>query len=216
MENLIGKKFGMLKVVEFSHKEKNSRGSYKYYWVCECKCGNVVTRRSDGLKLKDRIVSCGCYGKQKSKEYFTTNNPRKTHGQTKTRLYKIYAKMKERCYDPNYPQRHLYGGRGIKICPEWLKSFENFRDWALKNGYADDLSIDRIDPDKDYEPSNCRWADVYQQANNKRNNVRLTYMGETLTLPEWARKLNLPYSTLADRRRKGKSVEEILYPEKLR
>lgn len=217
MENLIGKQFGMLKVVKFSHKEKNNQGNYKYYWICECECGNVVTRRSDGLKSKKSVVSCGCYRKKILEQHnFKTNNPKKTHGQTKTRLYKIYAKMKERCYDPNYPERHLYGGRGIKICQEWLDSFENFRDWALANGYDDKLSIDRIDPNKDYEPSNCRWADTYQQANNKRNNIQLTYMGETLTLPQWARKLNLPYSTLADRLRKGKSVEEILYPKKKR
>lgn len=216
MENLIGKKFGMLTVTDFSHKEKSNQGIYKYYWICKCECGNVVTRRSDGLKLKNRVVSCGCYARQMSKEHFTNNNPRKTHGQTKTRLYKIYAKMKERCYDQNYPQRNLYGGRGIKICKEWLDSFENFRDWAIKNGYSDDLSIDRIDANGDYEPSNCRWADKYQQANNKRNNIVLTYNGETLTMPQWARKLNLPYSTLADRRKKGKSVEEILYPHKLR
>lgn len=216
MENLIGKKFGMLTVTDFSHKEKSNQGIYKYYWICKCECGNVVTRRSDGLKLKNRVVSCGCYARQMSKEHFTRNNPKKTHGQTKTRLYKIYAKMKERCYDPNYPQRNLYGGRGIKICKEWLDSFENFRDWAIKNGYSDDLSIDRIDANGDYEPSNCRWADKYQQANNKRNNIVLTYNGETLTMPQWARKLNMPYSTLADRRKKGKSVEEILYPHKLR
>ena len=99
----------------------------------------------------------------------------------------------------------------------WAKdSFENFRDWAIKNGYSDDLSIDRIDANGDYEPSNCRWEDKYQQANNKRNNIVLTHNGETLTMPQWARKLNLPYSTLADRRKKGKSVEEILYPHKLR
>ena len=216
MENLIGKKFGMLTVTDFSHKEKSNQGIYKYYWICKCECGNVVTRRSDGLKLKNRVVSCGCYARQMSKEHFTRKNPKKTHGQTKTRLYKIYAKMKERCYDPNYPQRNLYGGRGIKICKEWIDSFENFRDWAIKNGYSDDLSIDRIDANGDYEPSNCRWEDKYQQANNKRNNIVLTHNGETLTMPQWARKLNLPYSTLADRRKKGKSVEEILYPHKLR
>ncbi len=217
MENLVGKKFGMLTVIAFSHREARKGGSYRWYWVCQCECGNVVTRRSDGLKDKKVVVSCGCYRKKILEQHnFKINNPNKTHGQTKTRLYKIYAKMKERCYDPNYPERHLYGGRGIKICNEWLDSFEVFRDWSLTHGYAEHLSIDRIDPNKDYEPSNCRWADVYQQANNKRNNIQLTYNGETLTLPQWARKLGLPYSTLADRRKKGKSVEEILYPTKKR
>lgn len=91
-----------------------------------------------------------------------------------------------------------------------------FYNWAMENGYNEKLSIDRIDFDGDYEPSNCRWADKITQANNKRNNIRLTYNGETHTMPEWARILNLPYSTLADRHKKGKSVEEILNPKKLR
>lgn len=216
MENLSGKRYGMLTVISFSHREKVS-GKYKYYWVCKCDCGKIVTRRVDGLKNKKSVVSCGCYRKKILDAHnFKINNPNKSHGQTKTRLYKIYAKMKERCYYEKYPEYYLYGGRGIKLCDEWLKSFENFRDWAVQNGYDDSLSIDRIDPDGNYEPHNCRWADVYQQANNKRNNIQLTHNGETLTLPQWARKLGLPYSTLADRMKKGKSIEEILYPKKKR
>lgn len=217
MKDLIETRFDMLEVIEFSHREPTSKkGKYRYYWKCKCDCGKIVIRRADGLRNKGHVVSCGCYRDNYNKKSFEENNPRKTHGKTRTRLYKIYAKMKERCYDPNYPQRELYGGRGIKICDEWLKDFINFYNWSMENGYADNLSIDRIDPNKDYEPSNCRWADTYQQANNKRNNIQLTYNGETLTLPQWARKLGLPYSTLADRLRKGKSVEEILYPKKKR
>ena len=135
---------------------------------------------------------------------------------TNTRLYKIYAKIKERCYYEKYPEFHLYGGRGIKMCDEWKKDFITFYNWAMENGYNEKLSIDRIDFNGDYEPSNCRWADKITQANNKRNNIRLTYNGETHTMPEWARILGLPYSTLADRHKKGKSVEEILNPKKLR
>lgn len=206
----------MLTVVEFSHKEKVSN-KYKYYWVCKCECGNVVIRRADSLKSKNSVVSCGCYRKAVLDAHnFKINNPNKSHGQTKTRLYKIYAKIKERCYYEKYPEYYLYGGRGIQVCKEWLDSFETFREWAVENGYNDTLSIDRIDPNGNYEPDNCRWADAYQQANNKRNNIQLTYNGETLTLPQWARKLNLPYSTLADRMKKGKSIEEILYPKKKR
>lgn len=220
MTDLVGKRFGKLTVISFSRRETSKRGMKtvnRYYWNCICDCGKTVERRQDGLSGKRSngnmsVVSCGC----ERGRFFTERNPRKTHGMTKTRLYKIYAKMKERCYDPNYRERHLYGGRGIKICQEWLDSFEAFAKWSYENGYNDTLSIDRIDPNKDYEPSNCRWATVYQQANNKRNNITLTYNGETLTLPQWARKLNLPYSTLADRMKKGKNVEEILYPNKKR
>lgn len=145
MKDLREKRFGMLKVMEFSHRKNNS-GHYKYYWICECDCGNVVTRRADELKDKEAVVSCGCYRKKILEQHnFKINNPKKTHGCTGTRLYKIYRKMKERCYNPNYPEYHFYGGRGIKICQEWFETFENFRDWALTNGYNDELSIDRIE-----------------------------------------------------------------------
>ena len=124
--------------------------------------------------------------------------------------------MKERCYNKNSISYKLYGGRGIQICNEWLKSFETFYKWSVNHGYSDNLSIDRIDENGDYCPENCRWADKYTQANNKRNNIVITFNGETHTLPEWARKLDLPYSVLANRRRKGKSIAEILDPERKR
>ncbi len=214
MEDLTGKQFDDLTVIGYSHKKKTNNG-YKHYWKCKCVCGKEVIRRSDGLKRKGH-KSCGCYREKFLKEFFEQHNPNKTHGLSKTRLYKIYNKMKERCYYEKYPEFHLYGGRGIKVCDEWLEDFTNFYNWAMENGYKENLSIDRIDPNKNYEPSNCRWADIITQANNKRNNVYLTYKGETHTMPEWARILNLPYSTLANRRRKGKSVEEILNPIKKR
>jgi len=124
--------------------------------------------------------------------------------------------MKERCYNKNYQEYHLYGGRGIKVCEEWKNDFMFFYDWAMANGYNSKLSIDRIEFNGNYEPSNCRWANDYTQANNKRNNILLTHNGKTMTMPEWARELTLPYSTLANRRKKGKSVEEILNPIKKR
>ncbi|WP_252989985.1 hypothetical protein [Sporosarcina newyorkensis] len=144
------------------------------------------------------------------------SNPNKKHGMTNTRIYKIFRKMHERCYDPNYPEYHLYGGRGVKIAEAWYKNFESFYEWATANGYKEDLSIDRIETDGDYTPSNCRWADKYQQANNKRNNIVLEHDGKKLTLNEWARELGLPTSTVRSRYYKGKTVEEILNPVKLR
>lgn len=215
MKDLTGQKFDLLTVVEFSHRE-SSNGRYRYYWKCKCECGKEVIRRADGLKDKG-VKSCGCYREKILKQHnFKINNPRKSHGMTNTRLYKIYSKIKERCYYEKYPEYYLYGGRGIKMCDEWKEDFMNFYNWSMSYGYNDKLSIDRKDCNGNYEPSNCRWADDITQANNKRNNIKLTYNGETHTLPEWARKLNLPYSTLADRRKKGKSVEEILNPIKKR
>lgn len=216
MKDLTGKVFDRLTVIEFSHKEIDNRGKYKYFWKFRCECGNEVIRRADGLKDKG-IKSCGCYRKEVLKEHnFKINNPNKTHGKSNTRLYKIYSKMKERCYYEKYPEYYLYGGRGISICEEWLNDFMNFYNWSMQNGYKEDLSIDRIEVEGNYEPTNCRWSDNITQANNKRNNIKLTYEGETHTLPEWSRILNLPYSTLADRLRKGKSIKEILNPIKLR
>lgn len=205
MKDLTNKVYGRLTVIGFSHREEPQKGKYRYYWKCRCECGNEVVRRSDGLKDRG-VKSCGCYRQEVSKLNFKTNNPNKTHGKANTRLYKIYSKMKERCYYENYPEFHLYGGRGIKICDEWLQDFMNFYNWAMENGYNKSLSIDRIDFNGNYEPFNCRWSSNIVQANNKRNNITLTHNGETLTLPEWSRKLNLPYSTLANRRRRGKSV----------
>lgn len=215
MKDLSGNRYDMLIVLRFSHRNGTSH-RYRYFWECQCDCGKIVIRRADSLTGKG-VKSCGCYRDMKlAQNNFKIKNPMKSHGMSKTRLYKIYNKMKERCYNTNYPEFHLYGGRGIEMCDEWEESFEPFKEWALNNGYAKDLSIDRINFNGNYEPSNCRWADIYEQANNKRDNIVLTYNGMTKTLPEWARYLDLPYSTLANRYRRKKPIAEILYPKKLR
>jgi hypothetical protein len=92
----------------------------------------------------------------------------KKHGYTQTRLYRIYYKMKERCYRPTNDNYKYYGGLGVTICKEWLNDFRAFAKWALKNGYAENLTIDRIDCSGNYEPSNCRWITIQEQQKNKR------------------------------------------------
>lgn len=213
MIDLTGKVFDKITVIGLSHKVRTGK-CFKYLWKCKCECGKEFLRRGDSLRAKRGFKSCGCYRIEFSKKFFNENNPNKTHGLYKTRIYKIYSKMKERCYNENYPEFHLYGGRGIKVCDHWMNDFMNFYNWANENSYSDDKSIDRIDTNSDYTPENCRWADVYTQANNKRNNVILTHEGKTMTLANWARHLGLPYTTLANRKRRGKSVEDILYPFK--
>lgn len=107
--------------------------------------------------------------------------------------------MKTRCYNENTDFFKHYGGRGIKVCDEWKDSFFAFYEWAIKNGYDDDLSIDRIDVNGDYEPSNCRWATKEQQSLNTRRKRLYSFQGETHTLKEWSKILNINYTTLRSR-----------------
>ena len=118
---------------------------------------------------------------------------------TKNRLYRIWADMKRRCKNSDRPNYKNYGGKGIRVCQEWENSFDSFREWALNNGYSDDLSIDRIDNDGNYEPSNCRWATAKEQANNKRNNLHIKYKGETRTLAQWCEVFGLERNVVAMR-----------------
>ena len=126
------------------------------------------------------------------------------------RLYRIWANMRTRCNNPNFTKYADYGGRGITVCKEW-GTFEPFRAWAVLNGYKENLTLDRIDNNGNYCPENCRWATQKEQCNNKRNNHTLTHNGETLTISEWAQRLNVNYFSLHDRITKlGWSAEKAL------
>lgn len=135
---------------------------------------------------------------------------KKQYGVSSTKIYHKWAGMKERCYNKNAPQYKNYGGRGIRVCDEWFNSFTAFRDWAFANGYDDKLSLDRIDVNGNYCPENCRWATQNQQANNKRNTIRLEYNGETHTISEWAAITGLEPRIIYRRLRSGWSVERIM------
>ena len=169
---------------------------------CLCICGRKVTVRRGDL-TSGKTKSCGCLAKEvKSKS-------NKTHGLTKTRLHNIWGAMKQRCYYPKSSHYHKYGERGIIVCDEWKNDFMSFYNWAMDNGYSDDLSIDRIDVNGNYEPSNCRWANNKVQANNKTTNRYITYKNETKTLKEWSDILGINYSTLRTQTKKY-TLEEIL------
>lgn len=132
-------------------------------------------------------------------------NPRKT------RIYSIYKGMKDRCRYKTNDNYERYGGRGIRVCEEWLADYMNFYNWAINNGYKEGLTLDRIDPNKNYEPDNCRWATYKEQANNTRRNNFITYNGETHTLTEWAEKLGIKRSTLNTRiHRQHWNIEKAL------
>lgn len=133
-----------------------------------------------------------------------------THGKSDTRLYRIYCGIKQRCKNSNSKDFHNYGARGIELCMEWDDSFENFFAWAMNNGYKDKLSIDRIDNNGNYCPTNCRWATVKKQARNRRTNHNVTINGVTRTAIEWAETNGIKKQTILSRLRRGWSGEEIL------
>lgn len=128
---------------------------------------------------------------------------------TYPRIYNIWRGMKKRCYDSRHDSYRYYGARGISVCKEWL-SFKNFLAWALANGYADNLTIDRIDSDGNYEPNNCRWATMREQNRRHRRCMHLTYNGKTQLAIDWAREYGVPLSTFYWRLYKGLSMEEII------
>lgn len=133
-------------------------------------------------------------------------------GVRKTRLYRCYDSMKTRCYNKNFIRYDRYGGRGIKVCDEWLNDIESFFKWALDNGYRDDLTLDRIDNDGDYEPNNCRWSTKKEQANNMRTTIFIEIDGVTKPLQEWCEIYGINQHTVYSRRSYGKSGRDLFRP----
>jgi hypothetical protein len=174
-----GDRYGRLTII----KEVERRNGRRYF-LCHCDCGNerIIPL---GTMRQGKAKSCGCYAQER----------RSTHNETHTRLYHIWKTMKQRC---NY-EKHInfknYGGRGISLCRDW-SDFITFRDWALSNGYLDNLTIERLDVNGNYEPDNCTWATMKEQQNNKRSNTLITYNVETKTLQEWAETLGIGKTTL--------------------
>lgn len=205
MNDLTGQRFGKLIVIR--PLETDNRG-YKHY-LCQCDCGNQKEVSSRGLR-RGSTKSCGCYRSEISRNKAIRLLDQTTHGMSKTRLYHIYYGMKARCYNPNNHKYKNYGGRGITICDEWMNSFESFRDWSLANGYRDDLSIDRINSDGNYEPSNCRWADNITQENNRTNNTIYEYKNIFHTQKEWCELLGCNRSTITRAIKRGLTFEQFI------
>ena len=202
-EMKVGDKINHLTMIEPSYPYgKQSRRYAKF----KCDCGNEKIIRVSNV-VTESTKSCGC-GNYKRKE-----PNRSTHGLCNTRINHIYRKMKQRCFNTNYKEYHYYGGRGITVCDEWLgkDGFINFYNWAMENGYSDELTIDRINVDGNYCPENCRWATPLEQGNNKRNNINITINNKTQTLAQWCRELGLRYTTILRRiKTLGWSYEEAL------
>lgn len=178
--DLTGKKFGRLYVIGIANKAKHIK------WTCRCDCGKE--KDIFGCHLKSgKIISCGCA----SIERISALN--KTHGQSKTRLYSIWSGIKSRCYDKNNCCYKRYGKRGISMCKDWQNDYTLFKNWSLENGYTDNLTIDRIDNNGNYEPSNCRWVDMKEQANNTSKTIKIEYKGKHYSAKQIASLFNVNY-----------------------
>ena len=174
MIDMIGQKFGRLTVIKYDHSVGR-----RHYWLCKCECGKEkIIRR--GHLLSGGTISCGCYNKEKSKKIGMK------HGlwSRNKRLYKSWNSMIQRCDNKKNPHYKDYGGRGICVLKEWYNP-SVFEKWAIKNGYKDDLTIDRINVNGNYCPENCRWVTQQEQCKNKRNNRFITIDGVTKCLKDW-------------------------------
>ena len=195
-----GKRTGRLTIIEES-KKRNNEG--RICWICKCDCGKLV--EVDGKSLRNgNTKSCGCLQKDRVRQ------SNKTHGLRKTRLYNIHADMRRRCDNPNRHAYQRYGGRGIKVCEEWMNNFQAFYDWAMSNGYKEGLQIDRIDNDGDYTPENCRWVTTKENNNNRRDNVKIEIDGEEHTIAEWERIYGLKRYRLNRAISRGADVKQYL------
>ena len=199
MQDLKGKRFGLLTVIE---KTKDKSG-YSV-WKCKCDCGK--THIALGTRLTHgKVLSCGCLRYTKASQKLTT------HGKRHTRLYSIWANMKNRCNLPTSTEYARYGARGIRVCDEWQDDFMAFYNWAIANGYRDDLTLDRENNDGNYEPSNCRWATSHEQTRNTRHNRMLEHNGETHCITDWSAITGIPKALIGQRiDRLGWTIDKAL------
>lgn len=193
--DITGKRFSRLVAIECAYKNKKV-----HFWRFKCDCGNEKLIRK-GDVMHGKTQSCGCF----LRESVTT------YGSHRERLYKIWWGLLKRCYQSHTKGYAGYGARGIKVCAAWKDNYFIFKEWSLANGYSDDLSIDRINNDGNYEPSNCRWAtDKIQNRNRGSYNATITFNNSTKTVAEWAENLNLRPALLYQRLSKGWEVEKVL------
>lgn len=196
--DLSGQIFGRLTVITEGGRSSNGRVK----WLCVCECGNEKEIDNGSLK-KGVSTSCGCYNKE-------LLSLRKVHGAGQTVEYKAWSEIKRRCFNQKRNGYESYGGRGITVCERWLNSFEKFlEDMGLRPSKLH--SVDRIDNNLNYEPTNCKWSTRAEQNRNTRRNINVTINGETKVLKDWADAFGLEYDKVKNRvRRLNWSIEEAL------
>lgn len=185
--DLTNKRYG-----RWTAMEKAANRGKQTMWLCKCDCGTIREVNAYSL-THNGTYSCGCFAKE--------HPNRKKHGLSYSATHRIWANMKDRCYNPHNKAYSDYGGRGIIVCERWKNNFEAFYEDVSKLPHFDEkgYSLDRIDNEKNYEPSNVRWATSAEQNQNKRNNINITYNGKTQCLKAWAKELDMPYCTLWQR-----------------
>ena len=197
MNNIAGQRFGKLVAIDPSHQYKGGQ----YYWNCQCDCGNFAVVMATKM-VNGKTKSCGCLKFRKGQN--------QTHGMKKHPLYSVWGGIKERCLNVKSKKYPDYGGRGIKMSEEWRLDFMAFYN-DMKDGYEKGLQIGRKDNDEGYFKWNCEWQTNVVNQNNKRNNVFITHNGETRTIADWGKVLNVKDDTIGSRYRKGNDVQQVLF-----
>lgn len=201
MKDLTGERFGRWTVIRYTGFINSN-----YRWLCKCDCGNEKVVAQSSL-LQGNSMSCGCLAKEIAQTKIK-------HGLCRVgkenKLYWVYNSMIQRCNNTKDSAYKHYGGRGIKVCDEWFNDRTSFFEWAYKNGYSEGLTIDRINTNGNYEPSNCRWSNRYVQLNNTRRNHYLTINEKTLTVKQWCVEYNIDPKLVYWRVKQGKTFEEAI------
>jgi len=200
--DLMGQRFGRLTVIGEAESTKHGQAR----WLCRCDCGTESVVRADSLK-SGSIKSCGCYNTEMC---ISVGHKNRKHGMGRTRLYNIWSSMKARCYNANSKPYKYYGARGIAVCGEWRNNFIAFRDWAIANGYADNLTLDRRDNNGHYTPENCRWIALREQFVNRRSNRYITYGGKRMTISQWSKEIGCSRNAIAKRLSRGWTAEQAI------
>lgn len=207
---MTGYKIGHITVIR-REGSKNGQST----WLCKCSCGKTFVQYGGALR-NGKVISCGhIYADKTERQKIAHNSIAKTkHGDCSSRLYFVWLDMRRRCDSPNDISYKNYGARGIKVCDEWSSDYVAFKEWAINAGYnpnakRGECTLDRIDPNGDYSPDNCRWVSMNVQSNNRRNSYTITWNGETHTSKEWESITGIPRGTIYTRYKSGWPIDKI-------